>query len=156
MTNPVHVGDIVAGFDIRVVEKDAGGQPSQVRPMNAYYRDQREVNERVLAEYLASILPDEWVATEVFIARGMRVDLLSRRETDAGPLWTIWELKVGSLNPTHLAQLRKYMAHMRPILGDDRLSGYLLGGGVTGTFRDPEPEERITVAHLWDVMGLAA
>ena len=156
MTNPVHAGEIVAGLDLRVVSKDEHGQPATVRPMNAYYRDHREVNERVLAEYLASIIPDEWVATEVFIARGMRVDLLSRRETDAGPLWTIWELKVGSLNPTHLAQLRKYMAHMRPILGAERLSGYLLGGGWTGTFRRPTPDERITVAHLWDIMGLAA
>jgi hypothetical protein len=156
VTRPVLVGALLTDFDVRVVSKDDDGQPLAVRPMNAYYRDQREVNERVLAEYLASILPDDWVETEVFIHRGMRVDLLSRRETEDGPLWTIWELKVGSLNPAHLAQIRKYMAHMRPILGANRLTGYLLGGGTTGTFRWPHEEEGITVANLWDLMGLAA
>lgn len=156
MTDPIHVGDVVAELDFRQVSHDADGDPITVRPMNAYYRDMRELNERVFAEYLASILPDEWVATEVFIARGMRVDLLSRRETVTGPLWTIWELKVGSLNPTHLAQLRKYVNHLRPILGTERLSGYLIGSGTTGTFRWPLPEERITVAEYGDLWGLAA
>ena len=153
VSKPIHVRDVIAAMDFRQVTL-SDGQPVPVRPMNAYYRTASEITERVMAEYLASVIPDEWVATEVFISRNQRVDVLSRRETPDGPFWTAWELKAGQVNNTHLMQLRKYLAHLRPILGAERLSGYLLGDGRSLTFVPPKAEERITVADYWTLVGV--
>lgn len=144
MSDPTPIGAIIPTLRLR--------RRIQTEPANVAFPFFQE--ERSRAERLARILPDDWWQTEVSIGQGMRVDILSRWDLNDGPHWTVWELKVGGLHNSHLAQLRRYLRHLRPILGAHRLSGMLVGDTWTERLdvSANHPDEHITVVSygsLW-------